>query len=103
MNVSDRATKVDEELARLILSPRAYAEQTALYAGFRRLRATNPVGRVEVDGYDPFWAVTKHADILEVAGRMTCSAIATTLRLFGHGRRTTCFVRCVAPQIRFAC
>jgi len=67
MNVSDRATKVDEELARLILSPRAYAEQTALYAGFRRLRATNPVGRVEVDGYDPFWAVTKHADILEVS------------------------------------
>jgi cytochrome P450 len=67
MNVSDRATKVDEELARLILSPRAYAEQMALYAEFRRLRATNPVGRVEVDGYDPFWAVTKHADILEVS------------------------------------
>src|SRR5215475_3455090 len=67
MNMSDGITEVEEELARLILSPRAYAEQTALYAGFRWLRANNPVGWVEVDGYDPFWAVTKHADIMEIS------------------------------------
>jgi hypothetical protein len=31
MVVSNGSTKVDEEFARLILSPRAYAEQTVLY------------------------------------------------------------------------
>jgi cytochrome P450 len=67
MDVSNGSAKVDEELAWLIVSPRAYAEQTTLYQGFRWLRANNPIGRVEVDGYDPFWAVTKHEDILEIS------------------------------------
>jgi cytochrome P450 len=67
MDVSNGSAKVDDELARLILSPRAYTEQTTLYQGFRWLRANNPIGRVEVDGYDPFWAVTKHGDILEIS------------------------------------
>jgi cytochrome P450 len=67
MAVSNGSAKVDEEFARLILSPRAYAEQTVLYESFRWLRANNPIGRVEVDGYDPFWAVTKHKDILEIS------------------------------------
>jgi cytochrome P450 len=67
MDVSNGSVEVDEELARLIVSPRAYAEQTTLYQGFRWLRANNPIGRVEVDGYDPFWAVTKHGDILEIS------------------------------------
>jgi cytochrome P450 len=67
MMTSNNAAKVQDELARLILSPRAYAEQTALCEGFRWLRANNAVGRVELDGYDPFWAVTKHSDILEVS------------------------------------
>jgi cytochrome P450 len=67
MAVSNGSTKVDQELARLIVSPRAYAEQTVLYQAFRWLRENNPLGRVEVDGYDPFWAVTKHKDILEIS------------------------------------
>ncbi|MBV9560787.1 MAG: cytochrome P450 [Bradyrhizobium sp.] len=67
MDVPNGSMKVDDELARLILTPRAYAERTALYHGFCWLRANNPVGRVEVEGYDPFWAVTKHADILAVS------------------------------------
>jgi cytochrome P450 len=67
MNASNETATVNEQLARLILSPRAYAEQTALWEGFRWLRANNSIGRIEVDGYDPFWAVTKHSDILEVS------------------------------------
>ncbi|HLY79676.1 MAG TPA: cytochrome P450, partial [Caulobacteraceae bacterium] len=31
------------------------------------LRANNPLGRAEVEGFDPFWVVTKHADILEIS------------------------------------
>jgi hypothetical protein len=67
MAVSNGSTKVDEEFAQLILAPRAYADQTVLYESFRWLRANNPIGRVEVDGYDPFWAVAKHKDILEIS------------------------------------
>lgn len=65
--VTIESTKVNDELAGLILSPRAYAEQTELRRAFRWLRENNPVGRVEVEGYDPFWAITKYADIVEIS------------------------------------
>jgi cytochrome P450 len=67
MNTATESIRVNDEIAQLILSPRAYAEQTALFQGLRWLRAHNPVGRVEVEGYDPFWATTKHADIVEIS------------------------------------
>ena len=60
------AAKVPERLGRLIVSPKAYAKQNSLLAGFRWLRTNLPLGRVEVEGFDPFWVVTKHADILEI-------------------------------------
>ena len=34
-----------------------------------RLRAEAPVARVEAPGYKPFWAITKHADILQIASQ----------------------------------
>lgn len=67
MNIANGATRVSDELTQLILSPRAYAEQTELLEGFRWLRTHNPVGRVEAEGYDPFWAITKHRDIVEIS------------------------------------
>jgi cytochrome P450 len=67
MSTVNESTRVNDELAQLILSPRAYAEQTALHQGFRWLRAHDPVGRIEVEGYDPFWAITKHKDIVEIS------------------------------------
>jgi len=47
---------VPENIGALIVSPKAYARQTRLMAGFRWLRQHNPVGRVEAEGFDPFWA-----------------------------------------------
>jgi cholest-4-en-3-one 26-monooxygenase len=32
-----------------------------------QLRAENPVALMGAPGYDPFWAITKHADIMEIA------------------------------------
>ena len=32
-----------------------------------RLRAEEPVAYCEAPGYEPFWAITKHADILEIS------------------------------------
>src|SRR5260370_18804595 len=58
--------KIPHRLGRLIASPKAYAKQKSLLAGLRWLRANLPLGRVESEDFDPFWVVTKHADISEI-------------------------------------
>src|SRR6266851_6722840 len=60
------AEKIPHRLGRLIASPKAYAKQRSLLAGLRWLRANLPLGRVESEDFDPFWVVTKHADISEI-------------------------------------
>jgi hypothetical protein len=61
------APAVPDEIARTILTPKAYAEDTPVQDAFRWLRANAPLGRAEVEGVYPFWIVSKHADILEVS------------------------------------
>ncbi len=62
------STTVDrpEDLARSIVSPAAYAELNTLLSHFTWLRANDPVSLIETEHFDPFWAVTKHADIMAV-------------------------------------
>jgi cytochrome P450 len=60
------AEKIPQRLGRLITSPKAYAKQTSLLAGLRWLRANLPLGLVESEDFDPFWMVTKHADVVEI-------------------------------------
>jgi cytochrome P450 len=60
------AENIPHRLGRLIASPKAYAKQKSLLAGLRWLRANLPLGRVESDDFDPFWVVTKHADVSEI-------------------------------------
>ncbi|WP_084396020.1 cytochrome P450 [Henriciella aquimarina] len=50
-----------------IVSPDVYANPRALDAAFARLRAEDPVAWCEPEAFRPFWAVTKHADIMEVS------------------------------------
>jgi hypothetical protein len=57
------AASVPKPIAEAIVSPRAHAERTALLSDLRWLRANNPVGLVEADGYDPFWLLTRHQDV----------------------------------------
>jgi cytochrome P450 len=49
-----------------IVSPEAYTDNESLLRSYARLRAEQPVAWVDVEPYRPFWAVTKHADIIEV-------------------------------------
>src|SRR4051794_15524449 len=63
------ADKIPERLGRLIASPKAYTRQKALLAGFRWLRANLPVGLVETEAFDPFWVVTRHADVGDIIRR----------------------------------
>ena len=46
--------------------PQAYAEDARLHEGLAHLRAQAPVCHVDVENYAPFWAITKHADIMEI-------------------------------------
>jgi cytochrome P450 len=81
--------KVPAELGDLIVSPKAYARRKTLLSGFRWLRSNNPIGLVEVEGFDPFWVVTKHADILEVSWQN---------ELFHNGDRATALVPRAADE-----
>ena len=51
----------------LIVSPDVYAHMEQLDTAFARLRAEDPVAWCEPESFRPFWAVTKHADIMEVS------------------------------------
>jgi cytochrome P450 len=50
----------------IFTDPKAYADAAGWHAVAARLRREHPVARIEVDGFDPFWAVTRHADVVEI-------------------------------------
>jgi cytochrome P450 len=49
-----------------IVNPKTYADEAALRFVFATLRKEDPVHWTAPKDYRPFWAVTKHADIMEV-------------------------------------
>ncbi|MDQ1500832.1 MAG: hypothetical protein QOI86_4172 [Actinomycetota bacterium] len=54
-----------EEAARVFADPDAYTDEAAFHRACTLLRREAPVQRVEADGFDPFYAVTRHADVME--------------------------------------
>jgi cytochrome P450 len=50
-----------------IIEPRYYREHGYPHEAWARLRREAPVARCEVAGFPPFWAITKHADIVRIA------------------------------------
>jgi len=50
-----------------LIEPERWARHGYPHAVWTRLRADEPVARFEPDGFEPFWAITKHADILEIS------------------------------------
>jgi cytochrome P450 len=50
-----------------VISARRYGERGYPHEDWARLRRESPVHWCEPEGYQPFWAVTKHADIIEVS------------------------------------
>ena len=49
-----------------IVSPDVYANPELLHARYARYRREEPVTWIDQEPYRPFWAVTRHADIMEV-------------------------------------
>jgi cytochrome P450 len=59
--------EIPEDIARLVITPKAYAEAEPVHEAFAWLRANNPLGMARLPGVYPFWIVTRHADILEIS------------------------------------
>jgi cytochrome P450 len=70
---------IPADLAQTLVDPHAYADDR-IHQTYKWLRANNPLGVAKVEGVDPFWVVTTHADILEVSRQNA---------LFHNGDRAT--------------
>ena len=55
-----------DSAANVLADPTAYADEARLHAALTQLRAHAPVAWVDRSPYRPFWAITKHADIMEI-------------------------------------
>ena len=71
--------------ARDIVDPTRYARDGYPHELWTRLRAEEPVAYFTPPGFEPFWAITKHADILEISKQPLrfSSAQGITLRRAG--------------------
>jgi cytochrome P450 len=71
--------RIPAHIASNLVDPSAYANDR-IHETYRWLRANNPLGIAEIEGFDRFWVVTRHADIL---------AISRQNALFHNGDRPT--------------
>ena len=55
-----------KEATTVLADPTAYADDDRLHPALAHLRAHRPVAWVDHEPYRPFWAITKHADIMAV-------------------------------------
>jgi cytochrome P450 len=60
------STPTMDDAAKVLADPTAYADEDRLHTALTRLRAHAPVAYVDNPPYRPFWAITKHADIMEI-------------------------------------
>lgn len=53
----------------VFVDPAAYADEARFEAATALLRREDPVHWVEGPGFNPFWAITKHADVLDIEAK----------------------------------
>ena len=58
--------RISDPAAQVLADPQAYTDEKKLHESLAHCRAHAPVSWVDVAGYRPFWAVTKHADIMDI-------------------------------------
>jgi cytochrome P450 len=59
-------SRIMDNAARVLAQPDAYADEKRLHEALTHLRAHAPVSWVDSKGYRPFWAITKHADVMDI-------------------------------------
>jgi len=62
----DRADASLAGAGRIFVDPQRYADLDGWHAVARRLRREDPIHHVEAEGFEPFWAITRHADIVDI-------------------------------------
>ncbi|WP_422749472.1 cytochrome P450 [Mycobacterium sp. WMMD1722] len=60
------STPTMDDAARVLADPTAYADDDRLHRALAHLRAHNPVAYVDNPPYRPFWAITRHEDIMAI-------------------------------------
>lgn len=86
------APQLPADVAKALTDPKAYGEWNGLHDKFAWARANAPLAVAEVPDYDPFWAVTRHADIMEVSRNN---------KLYASGvRQTTLTMRAIDALVR---
>ena len=58
--------RIMDPAARVLAEPKAYSDEKRLHEALAHLRANMPVAWVDVPPYAPFWAITKHADVMDI-------------------------------------
>ena len=57
---------IPQDIANTIVDPTAYADGDRIDQAFIQLRREAPLALAHPEGFDPLWAVTRHADIQAV-------------------------------------
>src|SRR6202011_435570 len=60
------STTIPDEIARQIVLPEGHGDLAALHEAYKWVRNNAPLAKAVVEGYDPLWLVSKHADLQEV-------------------------------------
>jgi cytochrome P450 len=63
---SPMSTRIMDDAAKALANPQDYTDEVGLHEKLAHLRTHAPVSWVDVPPYRPFWAITKHADIMEI-------------------------------------
>lgn len=58
-----------EQAGHVFVDPAAYADEIRFEAATALLRREDPVHLVQGEGFNPFWAITKHADVLDIEAK----------------------------------
>ena len=67
--MSDRVPQNVEEAGFVFVDPAAYADEDYFHRACALLRKESPIHKVEGPGFNPFWAITKSADIFDIEAR----------------------------------
>ena len=59
--------EINDPRGRIFINASAYTDPPSWHAVAAELRRDAPVVRVEAEGYSPFYAVTRHADVFEIS------------------------------------
>ncbi len=64
MDIQTTSPQLDQAL----VNPASWADEAGIHRQFAWLRANDPVRRLEPEGFEPFWNITKYQDIRDIEG-----------------------------------